>query len=71
VIILQQRKWQDFVTAFRSNIIQNPFQTRTVSCRDDNQVKVYDTESFSEIATLPADKPSGIFFTPRAHRIGQ
>ena len=42
-----------------------------VSVRDDNQVKVYDTESFAEISALPADKPSGIFFTPRAHRIGQ
>jgi protein NirF len=42
-----------------------------VSVRDDNQVKVYDTESFAEITTLSADKPSGIFFTPRAHRIGQ
>jgi len=42
-----------------------------LSVRDDNRVKVYDTESFAEIAALPADKPSGIFFTPRAHRIGQ
>jgi len=42
-----------------------------LSVRDDNRVKVYDSETFAEIAVLPADKPSGIFFTPRAHRIGQ
>jgi protein NirF len=42
-----------------------------LSVRDDDRVKVYDTETFAEIAVLPADKPSGIFFTPRAHRIGQ
>lgn len=42
-----------------------------VSVRDDNRVKVYDTQTFAEVASLPADKPSGIFFTPRAHRIGQ
>ena len=42
-----------------------------LSVRDDHRVKVYDTETFAETAALPADKPSGIFFTPRAHRIGQ
>jgi len=41
-----------------------------VSVRDDDQIKVYDTETFAEVATLPADKPSGIFFTARAHKIG-
>jgi protein NirF len=41
-----------------------------VSVRDDNMVKVYRTDTFELIAELPADKPSGIFFTPRAHRIG-
>ncbi len=41
-----------------------------VSVRDDDQVKVYDTETFAEVATLPAEKPSGIFFTARAHKIG-
>jgi protein NirF len=39
--------------------------------RDDDVVRVYDTETFAEIAALPADKPSGIFFGARAHRIGQ
>lgn len=41
-----------------------------ISVRDLDTVKVYDTARFSERATLPADKPSGIFFTARAHRIG-
>ena len=42
-----------------------------VSVRDDDVVRVYDTETFAELAALPADKPSGIFFSARAHRIGQ
>ncbi len=41
-----------------------------ISARDDNKVVVYDTASFAKLAELPADSPSGIFFTPRAHRIG-
>lgn len=41
-----------------------------LSVRDQDLLRVYDTDSRREIATLPADKPSGIFFTPRAHRIG-
>ena len=41
-----------------------------VSARDDDKVVVYDTDSFAELAVLHADKPSGIFFTARAQRIG-
>jgi protein NirF len=41
-----------------------------LSARDDNAVGVYDTTTFARKATLPADSPSGIFFTSRAHRIG-
>ncbi|SHE31210.1 protein NirF [Modicisalibacter ilicicola DSM 19980] len=41
-----------------------------ISARDSDHVKVYDTETFEELATLPAESPSGIFFTDRAHRIG-
>ena len=41
-----------------------------VSVRDDNQIIVYDTESFSEKQRLSADKPSGIFFSSRAHKMG-
>lgn len=41
-----------------------------VSVRDEDRVEVYDSETFEKIAELPADKPSGIFFTYRAHRTG-
>ena len=41
-----------------------------VSARDDDRVLVYDTETFRELAQIPAQKPSGIFFTARAHRLG-
>lgn len=41
-----------------------------ISARDSNQVVVYDTRTFEELARLPAESPSGIFFTNRAHRIG-
>jgi protein NirF len=41
-----------------------------LSVRDENRVEVYDTESFEIKATIAAQKPSGIFLTARAHRIG-
>jgi protein NirF len=41
-----------------------------ISARDDDRVLVYDTASFAPLAEIPADKPSGIFFTARAFRIG-
>ncbi|MDH3695513.1 MAG: protein nirF [Gammaproteobacteria bacterium] len=41
-----------------------------VSVRDNDQVKVFNTETFEEITQLAVDKPSGIFFSARAHRIG-
>jgi protein NirF len=41
-----------------------------ISARDDNRVVVYDTANFKEKAVLPAESPSGIFFTWRAQRIG-
>ncbi len=41
-----------------------------VAVRDDNQLVVYDTDSLQEVARLPANKPSGIFFSSRAHKIG-
>jgi len=31
---------------------------------------VFDTASFARLAELPAQNPSGIFFTSRAARIG-
>jgi protein NirF len=41
-----------------------------LSVRDENRVEVYDTMTFVRKASIPAIKPSGIFFTARAHRIG-
>jgi protein NirF len=41
-----------------------------VSVRDADRVEVYDTASFERRANVPADKPSGIFLTARAGRIG-
>jgi protein NirF len=41
-----------------------------LSARDDGTVIVYDTRSFEPLARLPAESPSGIFFSARAHRIG-
>ncbi len=41
-----------------------------LSVRDEDRVDVYDTASLEKTASLPAAKPSGIFFTDRAHRIG-
>lgn len=41
-----------------------------ISARDDNRVTVFDTASHKPMATLPAESPSGIFFTNRAGRTG-
>jgi protein NirF len=41
-----------------------------VSARDDNKLTIYDSETFAVQGELPADSPSGIFFTHRANRTG-
>ena len=41
-----------------------------MSVRDMDRIDVVDTETFEVIGQLPAEKPSGIFFTSRAHEIG-
>lgn len=41
-----------------------------MSVRDENKVRVYDTETLEEITYLEMDKPSGIFLTARAHKTG-
>lgn len=41
-----------------------------VSARDSNRVTVYNTRTLEPVATLDAKKPSGIFFTSRAHVLG-
>ncbi len=42
-----------------------------ISIRDADRIDVYDTQTYAKLAELPAQKPSGIFFTARANRIGQ
>ncbi len=41
-----------------------------LSVRDEGRLEVYDTATYERIAQMPAHKPSGIFLTARAHRIG-
>jgi protein NirF len=41
-----------------------------ISSRDDDRVTVYDTQSYAELARLPAHNPSGIFLAARAFRTG-
>ncbi|WP_320109447.1 cytochrome D1 domain-containing protein [Alkalimarinus alittae] len=41
-----------------------------VSVRDEDTVRIYNTANYEEVTSLKALKPSGIFFTSRAHRIG-
>jgi protein NirF len=41
-----------------------------ISARDDDRVLIYDTATFARLGEISADKPSGIFFTSRAARIG-
>jgi len=41
-----------------------------LSVRDENRVEVFNTETLEAVASLPAQHPSGIFFTARANRIG-
>jgi len=41
-----------------------------ISVRDRNVVDVFDTRTFTKLASLPANKPSGIFLAARANRIG-
>ena len=41
-----------------------------LSVRDEDVVRVYDTQSFELLTSLPMEKPSGIFLSARAHRLG-
>lgn len=40
------------------------------SIRDADRLAVFDTDTFEQVTTLAANKPSGIFLTARAHRTG-
>ncbi|WP_198265985.1 cytochrome D1 domain-containing protein [sulfur-oxidizing endosymbiont of Gigantopelta aegis] len=57
-----------------SGILHMEFTPRSeqvwVSVRDNDEVIVYDTQTLEEVKRIKAKKPSGIFFTSRAHRIG-
>lgn len=41
-----------------------------ISVRDEDRIDILDTRTFERLGSLPARKPSGIFFTHRAHEIG-
>jgi protein NirF len=41
-----------------------------LSVRDGDRIDIHDALTFAKVAELPARKPSGIFFTARANRIG-
>ena len=41
-----------------------------VSVRDEDKLIVYDTATLQPMRELPAEKPSGIFFSHRAGQIG-
>jgi protein NirF len=41
-----------------------------ISVRDENKIIIYNTDNFEVEKSLPANKPSGIFFTSRANQIG-
>ena len=40
------------------------------SIRDEDRLAVFDTDSFEQVTSFAAKKPSGIFLTSRAHRTG-
>jgi len=40
------------------------------SVRDEDRLAVFDTETFEQVTTIGAEKPSGIFLTYRAHQTG-
>ena len=41
-----------------------------ISVRDADRVDVYDTMTFEKLSAIEAEKPSGIFLTARANKIG-
>ncbi|MDO5630328.1 MAG: cytochrome D1 domain-containing protein [Paracoccus sp. (in: a-proteobacteria)] len=41
-----------------------------LSVRDENRIEIRDTRSYEVIGEIPAQAPSGIFFTDRAYRLG-
>lgn len=41
-----------------------------LSVRDENRIEIRDTRTYQVIGNIPAQAPSGIFFTERAYRLG-
>ncbi len=41
-----------------------------ISVRDNDEIQIYDTETLTLEGRIPATRPSGIFFTSRAHQTG-
>ncbi|MFO1128749.1 MAG: cytochrome D1 domain-containing protein [Rhodospirillales bacterium] len=41
-----------------------------VSVRDEDRVRIYDPRTLAEVGSIAAERPSGIFFTARANRLG-
>lgn len=41
-----------------------------ISVRDADRIDVHETRTFAKVGEIAAKSPSGIFFTPRAHRLG-
>ncbi|MNL41094.1 Cytochrome D1 heme domain protein [compost metagenome] len=41
-----------------------------LSVRDEDRIEVYDANSLAHLTSFKSDKPSGIFFTSRASRMG-
>lgn len=57
-----------------SGVLHMEFSSRGeevwLSVRDEDRLDIYNTDTFERTASLPAQKPSGIFFTQRAHMGG-
>lgn len=41
-----------------------------ISVRDEDRVDIYNTQTFARLGSIRVEKPSGIFFTVRANKIG-
>ena len=41
-----------------------------ISVRDADRIDIHETKTFRKVGEIAAKSPSGIFFTPRAHRLG-
>jgi len=41
-----------------------------ISVRDADRIDIHETRTFAKVGEIAAKSPSGIFFTPRAHRLG-